>query len=783
MSWYLSAFEFLSHWAVQSTVVLAVAAIAVACLKQPAKKLLLIQASFVVCLILPGLVLLHVPQNWSWRWPSISTHSMASRPVDGTWQDADMQPAGNNVGSSDTPWRRGRSPSGDRDSRHGVSGLLDNAATETPPLAARRPAWPDARLACVIGYLAGVALMAAWWLMGWIGLARVLRRSRPADARFLAVLQEITGPRAACVRLRISSLAGQPFMFGWWRPVIVLPERLASGGPEALRWSLAHEWSHAARGDAWWWSLAGVVRLVLFYQPLAWWLRAQMRLAQDYLADADAAGHAPAPEDYAQFLTAWAGSRGHRPVYGGLGILGRKSELYRRVAMLVQNPSLDRRCSRIWKGIITCLVLAVFAIVASCGGMATEPPANAVLQVADGVTVEVVDDETVKVEEKQVVKTKDAAAQSDRNGQLRYAGRSFDDWRDQLLNDLDGKTCVAAMEPIATFGKRGYAEKAIAALVQTLHDDRDSVVDQAAGALAQIGPAAVPALIEGLTDPRPQVRRSSANALGSMGGSAKTATKELLKLLTDQSDDVRSAGIVKLIVVAGYDDSLRPALERIAASDTIQDKQSLFFGLQRNPPQDGWPLQLLLQLSEDDNVSLRAQAGSLLAYSGPSRDEVVNSLKRLVCDLDQPVWNNTLSALANGSDDNTATRAIVLADMLASPELYASTRSVTSAEQIFAVIGAAHDQAAITVPVLIDIVDGKIEYGVSEVNSAIEALGKLGPAAKAAIPALERVISEAEGATTALKERKHYDDFTPKFARRALRKIRGADKERPQDNN
>jgi beta-lactamase regulating signal transducer with metallopeptidase domain/HEAT repeat protein len=1110
MSWYLSAFEFLSHWAVQSTVVLAFAAIAVAFFRQPAKKRLLIQASFVVCLILPGLVLLHVPQNWSWRWPTLGTHWMASRPASGTRQDVDRQPAENNVGSSDAPWRRGRSPSGDRVSRHGVSGLLDNAATEAPPLAARRRAWPDARLACVIGYLAGVALMAAWWLMGWIGLARVLRRSRPADARCLAVLQDIAGPRAACVRLRISSLAGQPFMFGWWRPVIVLPERLASGGPEALRWSLAHEWSHAARGDAWWWSLAGVVRLVLFYQPLAWWLRAQMRLAQDYLADADAAGHAPAPEDYAQFLTAWAGSRGHRPVYGGLGILGRKSELYRRVAMLVQNPSLDRRCSRIWSGAALIALATVAGTVATYSNAADEPESDAdrsekvrideiekqaaaakpeanpaerarLKALVDGVLkraraihsgqfqlfenkglqfsntlkqpviihlrgddvsvnrwsqkihavrrgdrVMVLDDkgsqpvwegsqpvqpaelriyypthtipgetlprcagtlptpaalrfvekhrdegrieghipgqdledttsaylawsvseaeaaslfagasellarggtlrisvaeqlgyalpkveyydrfggvqarfeadeffeaaaglffpEEYHVAEREEISyrferkigrlneklpdeafliaipagtrvmdirfprgakidaeghtffssprpkgftigaasfglSKDLLAEMDRqvlsadeveqarqaakrveppaaaeakaapaaagegNAELRYAGRSFDDWRDQLLNDLDEKTCVAAMGPIVSFGKKGYTKEAIAALAQTLHDDRHHVVNNATNALGQIGAAAIPALMDGLADPRPHVRRSSAIALGTVGREAKAATPSLLKLIDDQDAAARSAAIAALISVAGDEAGLQPTFERIADSDASSDRHALFLGLAARRPRGGGLLRLLLRLTDDEDVSLRAPAAQLLADCGPPTDEVIGALKRLARDLDQQVWWSTFSGLTN-SRDNTTTSAVVLADAIASPEVYANLRQLGSIQNAFAILGAARDQAGTTVPVLIDIVDGKNGNGVSEVNSAIEALGKLGPAAKAAIPTLERVVSEATDATTELKERKHYNDFTPKFARRALRKIRSDDKERPQDNN
>src|SRR5204862_517790 len=136
------------------------------------------------------------------------------------------------------------------------------------------------------------------------GLCRVLRGSVPAPEWCRDILREISGPAGDRVQLLVSPRAAQPFTFAWRRPVIVLPQALLRGNEDrisnvneiqtadswrsstaaALRWSLAHEWSHVARGDVWTWSLAGVVRLVYFYQPFAWWLRQQLRLCQDYLA-------------------------------------------------------------------------------------------------------------------------------------------------------------------------------------------------------------------------------------------------------------------------------------------------------------------------------------------------------------------------------------------------------------------------------------------------------------------------------------------------------------------
>ena len=220
-------------------------------------------------------------------------------------------------------------------------------------------------------YLVGVAALAMWWVLGFAGLRRMLRTARPAPACCRALLREIAGPAGENVRLLVSSRAPQPFTFGWFQPVIVLPEEMTnvlelnpepqpSSFPLELRWSLAHEWSHIARGDVRVWSFAGLVRLVYYYQPLCWWLRRELRLCQDYLADA-AAAHESSPENYAEFLAArGVGS----PLAVGLGIAGGKSDLYRRIAMLVQNRrSLETHCPRWWTvaaatGAVALVVLA-----------------------------------------------------------------------------------------------------------------------------------------------------------------------------------------------------------------------------------------------------------------------------------------------------------------------------------------------------------------------------------------------------------------------------------------
>src|SRR5262249_23207123 len=142
-----------------------------------------------------------------------------------------------------------------------------------------------------------------------------------------ALFSGIAGATGDRVLLRASDRVELPLMFTAWRPVILLPQALCDGpDTAALRYCLAHEWSHVQRGDAWRWYLVTAAGIVFFYQPLYWWMRRQLRLCQDYLADACAAEQACAAEDYAACLVELARRRMMLPATA-LGIGDGRSNL------------------------------------------------------------------------------------------------------------------------------------------------------------------------------------------------------------------------------------------------------------------------------------------------------------------------------------------------------------------------------------------------------------------------------------------------------------------------
>ena len=237
--------------------------------------------------------------------------------------------------------------------------------------------WRRIALAAYATVSAGVL---AWWLLGQAMLWRVTRGARSVPRAVRERLLEISGPAGERVRLLSSGRIALPFTYMWLTPVILLPEGLCAGADdEALQYALAHEWSHVERRDAWAWNLAALAGSMLFYQPMFWWLRRQLRLCQDYLAD-DRAASAGSPEDYATCLVRLARLGGRPRVHAlaiampAMGIFDRPSNLSRRVAMLINDRGpIERRCPRLWS--VGTAAAAALAILAVAGLRADATPA------------------------------------------------------------------------------------------------------------------------------------------------------------------------------------------------------------------------------------------------------------------------------------------------------------------------------------------------------------------------------------------------------------------------
>jgi beta-lactamase regulating signal transducer with metallopeptidase domain len=212
--------------------------------------------------------------------------------------------------------------------------------------------WLAAWAGVIVGlFISGSLLALAWLGLGAIQVRRLCRRARPAPAALQALLARLAGQPRRMPRLLLSPRVGQPVALGVFRPTILLPaQAVETVAEEQLAAVLAHEWAHICRGDLWLLALARWLLVLLFAHPLYWWLRGRLRLDQETLADADAAG----PEgaiDYAATLLHWVRlGRRRRGAEASLALWGRPSELKRRVLMLLDPKiALEARCPGRWR--------------------------------------------------------------------------------------------------------------------------------------------------------------------------------------------------------------------------------------------------------------------------------------------------------------------------------------------------------------------------------------------------------------------------------------------------
>jgi beta-lactamase regulating signal transducer with metallopeptidase domain len=245
--------------------------------------------------------------------------------------------------------------------------------TPAPPATGGSGDWLRQHIAGVVlaAYGLGAAVVLGRWLLGHLALWRLLRRSRPAPAEVARLFAAMAPPRRA--RLLVSEQARVPFSCGLVRPAVVLPVALVQAGAAApLRWVFAHELTHLERRDAWSGLLLSLAQAVYFYLPWFWWLRRQVRLCQEYLADA-AAAHTGHAVDYAQFLVGWAGAPA--PPVGCTGVSGSCSDLFRRVSMLLHNRApLQRRCPRRFSLLTAGGLLGLAVLLAGLGAQAGPAP-------------------------------------------------------------------------------------------------------------------------------------------------------------------------------------------------------------------------------------------------------------------------------------------------------------------------------------------------------------------------------------------------------------------------
>ena len=221
-------------------------------------------------------------------------------------------------------------------------------------------------------YLTGASLGLAWMGLGLAAFRRLVNQSRePGEALrdvfdALAVDLDRSPPPPS---LRVSSRLRSPVSGGLLRPVVIVPAEIDRDDfdRDALRLILLHELAHADRDDAWFNALASVAQLLWFFLPHPWWLRGQMRIDQEFLADREAAGGLGESTRYAHWLVGLSRGRSGRDAPAPEAIArpqrawsehGFDTPLLQRVAMLLYCPfALEGRPPRRYVVLVAAVVM------------------------------------------------------------------------------------------------------------------------------------------------------------------------------------------------------------------------------------------------------------------------------------------------------------------------------------------------------------------------------------------------------------------------------------------
>jgi BlaR1 peptidase M56 len=222
---------------------------------------------------------------------------------------------------------------------------------------------------------------AAWVLLGFWGVRWLLRHSREPSPSTQAVYAAVSAmwtantPRPA---VRVSSSVQRPVLVGLRRTTILIPAAYEAPetSEEICKLSLLHELAHAGQSDPWFGTIASLAQSIWFFLPHVWWLRSQLIIDQEFMADHAASRGYGTAQDYAASLLSLADSRPaaaapERPLRRDRSVPSTdkrrmRSPLYQRMRMLLHCPfPVERNLPRRWSWSLR-LVVFVASLASAC---------------------------------------------------------------------------------------------------------------------------------------------------------------------------------------------------------------------------------------------------------------------------------------------------------------------------------------------------------------------------------------------------------------------------------
>lgn len=220
-----------------------------------------------------------------------------------------------------------------------------------PFLQGRATPWPA--VVWLIG--TGAALGPIW--IAWLLFALCHRKWKaPADEALARQVNTLAQQVGLCRKVRcfLSPRLRGPIAFGLLRPTIGLPSDFKDHfSPAQQDAMLTHELAHLAAHDSAWQRLADIVAAILWWHPLAWWIRHRLRVTAEHAADEASVVVHDGPGLLAECLVKLASRAASGPPIGWVQATGPgfRSALGQRIQKLVNlehRPWLPPNRPRRW---------------------------------------------------------------------------------------------------------------------------------------------------------------------------------------------------------------------------------------------------------------------------------------------------------------------------------------------------------------------------------------------------------------------------------------------------
>jgi TonB family protein len=198
-------------------------------------------------------------------------------------------------------------------------------------------------------WLVGVAVCFVRLLLSYQRLWRLVRRARPLDetrwtgaARAIAITAGIHRP----VTLLESDARHVLATWGLVSPRILVPAHARDWPPDRIRAVLCHEMAHVARSDWLVQSVADLVAVAYWFNPLAWLVVRRLRAESERACDDSVLRHGISARDYAAHLVEVARAcRVPSSMTAPLPVAG-QTELQTRIEAMLNSPSVAKTLSR-----------------------------------------------------------------------------------------------------------------------------------------------------------------------------------------------------------------------------------------------------------------------------------------------------------------------------------------------------------------------------------------------------------------------------------------------------